>query len=202
MRSRRLIAWLLATCALAGTAEAQFPLRMAPYEPPPAPRDWARGGFVALALGYSTVNGQPATLIGPRAGWMINHRLALGGAGYAMVAEQTSLARGTADVPARTSFDYGGLWAEYLLAPRRLAHASFAVLLGGGSIANERDDVTERDAVLVLDPTVSLEVNALPFMRVMLSANYRVVTGVSLVGLSDRDMTAAGLALALSFGKF
>jgi hypothetical protein len=208
MTARAVLAVLLLGSMLghAPTAGGR-PLRFAPAEQPAPPPAWlSRGGYVGVALAYSTVSGEPATLVGARGAWMINHHFAVGGAGYGMLT-QTVPPAGPDAALHRRSFAYGGLWTEYIVAPRRRVHGSLGLLLGAGGVADHRyggeaGAGTESDPLLVLDPTLSLEINLADFMRLALSADYRFVRGVDLAALDDRRMTAAGVAILLKLGRF
>ena len=63
-------------------------------------------------------------------------------------------------------------------------------------------DDAENDAVFVLEPGVSVELNVIRFMRVALFANYRFVSGVDLTGLDNAAIAGFSAGTMLKFGVF
>jgi hypothetical protein len=167
------------------------------------------GGFGGPTLGYTSVNGDPALVMGGRGGWLINHRLVLGGGGVGVTNRLAVPAGSTpADADHQLTFGYGGFWAEYIVFPNQLVHGSVGMLVGGGGITYHRfrgqgpaaDD--ENDAVFVFEPGVSVELNVIRFMRVALFANYRIVSGVDLAGLDNAAISGFSAGTMLKFGVF
>lgn len=138
----------------------------------------AHGGFGGPVLSYTTLDGEPALLVGGRGGWLINHRLVIGGGGYGVTNRVAVPAGSTpSDADHQLTFGYGGLWTEYVVVPSRLVHGALGVLVGGGGLSYQRFRPKESqgtmvdDAVFVVEPTLSLELNVVSFMRVCLFAS-------------------------------
>ena len=168
----------------------------------------AHGGFGGPFVGFTRLNGESAALVGGRGGWLINHRLVIGGGGMG-VATQVAVPSGTTpnDADHQLTFGYGGFWTEYVVAPSRLVHGSLGIMVGGGGLALHRfrggtvEDL-QTDPVFVLDPTASVELNLASFVRLALFVNYRVVTDVDLPGLTSADVSGFGAGGMFKFGAF
>lgn len=182
-------------------------------------RNVEHGGYGGPALKLSKVVGDPALLVGVEGGWLINHALAVGLAGYGLATRH--------DVPFATrvdgersvlGFGYGGLRAAYSFAPYRLVHVGVGALLGaGGAVAVSRNAIetldrygdsqtkhhtAHADALFVLEPHAELELNVVRFMRIALSVSYRYVGAVDAPGMNSQKLSAPAGALTLKFGYF
>jgi hypothetical protein len=167
------------------------------------------GGYGAPMVSYTRFAGSDAVLVGGRGGWVINHRLVIGGGGYG-VANRVEPPAGATSYGAdhQINFGYGGVWLEYLIAPMEVVHGSIGTLIGGGGInyhryrgSGMRGD-SESDEVFVLDPAVGVEVNVTTFLRFAVQAGYRIVRGVTLVALDNSDASGFTAGAVLKFGKF
>jgi hypothetical protein len=137
-------------------------------------------------VGFTRLNGENSAVVGGRGGWLIDHRLVIGGGGMG-VATQVAVPAGTTptDADHQLTFGYGGFWTEYVVAPGRLIHGSLGFLVGGGGLAFHRFrggpmEDTRSDAVFVFDPTASVELNLASFVRLTMFVNYRMVTDVDM----------------------
>jgi hypothetical protein len=74
-----------------------------------------QGAFGGPSATFTRLRGEDALLVGARGGWLINHRLVLGGAGYGL-ANRVSVPKGTTpnDADYQLGFGYGGVWLEYV----------------------------------------------------------------------------------------
>lgn len=109
-------------------------------------------------------------LVGSRGGWIINHVVVLGGGGYGLVSsvtapQQAQPALGRYDL----SFGYGGVIIEGIILPMRAWHLS-----------------------VVWEPTLSLELNLVSFMRIDVGAGYRVGGGAPRAGQLRLDRPVRG----------
>lgn len=91
----------------------------------------AHGGFGAVVMGITEVNGETAIMGGVRAAWLIDHRVAIGVGGYGLAS------RHVGDVPAdsleqHVEMGYGGLEIGYILRPHAVVHGSALLLIGAG----------------------------------------------------------------------
>ncbi|HEY0705865.1 MAG TPA: hypothetical protein VGG33_03665 [Polyangia bacterium] len=166
------------------------------------------GGFGGPMVGYTRVNGEDAVAVGARGGWLINHRLVIGGGGWG-IANDLAVPKGAATDPRqqRLTFGYGGFWTEYIFTPMRLVHGSIGALIGGGGLTYQQDDTDDKagsasDAVFVVEPNVTVELNVIKAMRLALFTSYRIVRDVDLAGLDSGAVSGFSGGMMLKFGVF
>ena len=63
-------------------------------------------------------------------------------------------------------------------------------------------DDTKSDPVFVLDPVLAVEINVIRYMHVAVQAGYRLVSGVGLTGLRNRDVSGFTFGAIAKFGVF
>jgi len=170
------------------------------------------GGFGGPVLKYTGVNGQTAFMLGGRGGWILNHRLCLGGGGYGVFTEvdapeSTLPLEGPLDI----EFGYGGFEIEYIVHHNDLLHYSFYALLGGGASNFVRDEgaVTESnqqagetDFMLVFEPAVSGEMNVTQKFHLNAGLSYRLTAKGGQQGLKNGDYCGLTASLTFKFGNF
>ncbi len=192
---------LLLALALPGQAGAQETL---------LGEDFHSGGYGGPGVRIGTLNGDLAVQMGGQGGWVIGKTLVIGGAGYGVVTEHEFTFN---SVTYAMDFGYGGLLLEYLHKSDQVFHGYLALIIGGGG-PSLRDtsqpsgsDNVDDDAVLVLEPSLHLEINMTPSMRVGLGAGYRIVSGLKSSWETDYGLTSADLggpfaSLTFRFGKY
>lgn len=157
------------------------------------------GGFLGPIVKFSEINEQFATLVGGRAGLIVNRALAIGIEGYGTVN----------DIEVETprnrllDFGYGGLSLEYVNRSRKIVHLSMHALIGGGGLHYRPgfyDDWI--DAIFVFEPGADLMLNVTRRFRLGLGGSYRFVSGVDLDGLSNDDISGPSASLVFKFGRF
>jgi hypothetical protein len=173
----------------------------------------SNGGYGAFTIGYSQIDGKDALISGARAGYVIDHSLTIGLAGYGFVNEldYNHVSNGV-HINTGLAGGYGGIFIEPVIASRQPAHLSFPVLFGVGGIATVdnsdwRDDYhydfdSESDAYLVVEPAAELELNLTKFMRMAAYASYRVTSDIELNGISKNVLNGWNFGLTLKVGKF
>jgi hypothetical protein len=167
------------------------------------------GAFGGPSAAYTRLRGEDALLVGARGGWLINHRLVLGGAGYGLT-NRVSVPKGSTpnDADYQLGFGYGGVWLEYVFAPSRLVHASIGTMVGAGGLSyvrfrHEGERTADgSDAIFVLEPVAGAEINVTKFLRVGVFASYRAVSDVDLSGLATRDLRGFSGGTTFKFGLF
>jgi len=175
------------------------------------------GGFGGPVVKYTRVYGQGAIMFGARGGWVINHSLIIGGAIYGIVSEVNAP---TVVPPADTITPAGpmslqlscfGLESEYVFHPDTWIHYGVYGFIGGGSIryvrrlnpsGNRDTRVDDSDLALVFEPGANIEVNLNPWVRLMTGVSYRIVSGVSQIGLTNSDLRGFAVSLTLKLGNF
>jgi len=161
------------------------------------------GGYGAISVGYTQVNGLNALQMGAQAEWLVGHGFGLGIAGVGFTSDFTPV---NADYYA-LSGGYGGLIMEPIIFGWLPVHLAFPVLIGGGGMASysTNSDPWDYDNI---DPTfgeytvffvgevgVELEFNMVRFFRLSLFGNYRWTTNLEMkpmYGLEEVSPYAVG----------
>lgn len=184
----------------------------------------SHGGYGALSFGYTQLDKKEAMLAGIRGGWIIDHHVTIGLAGYGFVNDfdydeyhyyetsEENLAGG-----------YGGLLIEPTIAPYFPVHVTFPLLIGAGGIASYKDQCycddewdddgdhcyscwdqryEDADAFFIFEPGVELELNVVKFMRISIGGSYRWTSNVSLEGYDKDLLHGFSGKFSLKFGKF
>lgn len=165
------------------------------------------GGYGGPVVKFSQVNGKFGVLVGGHGGWIINHTLVIGGGGYGLTNDVEANALGPSNKK-YIDFGYGGFEVEWVMNSDKLVHFSVHTLIGGGSVAYQREDSTDRaedlDGFFVLEPGVTLDLNVTTWMRFSVGASYRYINGVdsNLKLSSNKDLSGLSAMVMLRFGKF
>jgi hypothetical protein len=146
------------------------------------------GGYGALSMQYSQINGRDAFVFGARGGILMGHMVSMGLAingffndkRYDPVSGYTQHLAG----------GYGGFFFEPIVFPKYPVHVSFPVLIGGGGIGlynNTGDNSWDghfsseaSDAFMVIEPGIEVEMNITRFFRFCVGAHYRYTTDVQI----------------------
>ncbi|UCB52819.1 MAG: hypothetical protein JSV10_01640 [Candidatus Zixiibacteriota bacterium] len=162
-------------------------------------------GFFAVVAKMGPVVGQTELMGGFRAGWIIDHTLAIGGGIYILT--EAPLAREIG--PGRREdldYRYMGLEVEYIHNSSKQTHLSFYTLVGGGDVKYEKHvfylDGSERDQFFITEPGMNVIFNVTKFFRIGIGGSYRFTGDVELRGLSNSDMDGFSANLTLKVGKF
>ncbi len=164
------------------------------------------GGFGGPEVKLGPMLGTTGVFVGGRGGWIINHTFVIGGGGYGLVNDVRVKDILIDGQPAYLNFGYGGMHLEVIGNSEKIVHYSVQILIGGGGI-EYRDSTNSwrdrnSDAVFVLEPAASVEINITNFFRFGLGASYRYVSGVNTPGLSNSDLSNATGTITLKFGTF
>jgi hypothetical protein len=165
----------------------------------------AYGGYAAPELKLTSIAQSPALLAGLEGGWVVSHRFVLSGAAYGLVSDVTSPNElQPLGQRAHLTFFYGGLRPAIVLAPRRVAHITVGVLVGGGAVGSETSSGLSHSSssFFVFEPDIALELNAARAVRVGLGVGYRLCTDSDLAGLHWGTLSSPTATLALRFGAF
>ncbi len=155
------------------------------------------GGFGGPVVKFSEVANEFAVFAGGRGGWIINHTLVIGAGGYGL-ANDISL-DGLPFTGRDVEFGYGGLEVEYISRSDALYHFTLYLLVGGGGLTT---NVTDGEAVFVLEPAANLELNVTTYFRLNVGASYRLVAGVDAPDIDAGDLSAPNGVLTFKFGAF
>lgn len=185
----------------------------APYDGPPVlfdRREPALGAYGAIGVAYTHLLHRDGVLTSLEAAVLIEHRVSLGLAGYAF----SRSPRGpTALDGTRRDFTtaYGGVSLRYAAFTAFPVYVSLGVLIGGG-VLNLREDVDwsrghhahfdESDGYFVVQPDLSLHVNATRWLRFSLTGGYRFASAVHRFGYDATAMSGALVGGNIAFGWF
>lgn len=209
--TRALAGATLAALAGATRAHAQHPVGAPPAagDQRLTPRALESGVYGGPEVRATRLAGQGAVLAGARGGWIINHHLLLGVAGYANAGRAVRAGRA---LPSGRAADlgvgYGGVDLGWVHRPSRPVHLTLGALVGAGAVgyrdpAAPVDGWTDTgDAFFVTEPSAALELNLAPRVRVALGGSYRLVRGARLATVRDRDLQGPAGTLMVKFGKF
>jgi len=160
----------------------------------PANEKIANGGYGAISLGWTQIDGKSTMLIGARAAWIANHHFALGFAGNGFF---NDFYNGDNSNPEDyfLAGGYGGILIEPIILPMSPVHVSFPIILGAGGVTaappgnwDEYDDngnyndnyYYDTDFYFVVQPGVEAEFNIVKFFRIAVGASYRFTDGINL----------------------
>ena len=167
--------------------------------------DHEHGGFGGPVVKITTFDFEPGIVVGGRGGWIIDHKLVIGGGGYGLT---KNLNKGEDDISdgSTLSFGYGGFELEYIFGSDKLVHGSIYTLIGGGSLSlmgDETDNHTiETNEYFVFEPDLNLELNVTKFFRIGLGVGYRFVAGDDFLDYDYLDLSGVTGTLTFKFGKF
>jgi len=172
--------------------------------------DVEHGGFGGPVIKFSQINNKNALLVGGRGGWIIDHRITIGGGGYGLITKVPTI---NSQVDGADSLSlgmgYGGFQLGYIHNSNRMIHFAFQTLIGGGGVSHMQWDnefdfnfEEEGDGFFILEPSVDVVLNVSTFFRICAGISYRYISGVDLDGLSDSDLSGTSAQLTLKFGSF
>ena len=177
--------------------------------------DYAIGGFGGIGVLYTRLAGKNAAQVCGEGAVIIDHALTLGGGGCGIVREIDAEQYGPAphDPNDRMHFGYGGAIVRYHFFSREMANVSVGGLIGAGGLEIgtwdgegtdwEADYSHKRsDAVFVFEPQVGGHANLTRWLRVGITAGYRLVSGVNTAGLSAGDLGGPTLGGTIQGGWF
>jgi len=165
------------------------------------------GGYGALGARYARVKGEDGAFVGGEGAFLIDHRLAIGLAGYGWSNEHRMPVNGYLG-DRYMHLGYGGLLIRYhVFIPQSPVSLSVATLIGGGAVGftTNRDDQMRRDNAdlfFVFEPQLGAHIYLTRWMRAGLDAGYRLVSGVGRFGFTESNFRGASLGGSIGFGWF
>ena len=179
------------------------------------------GGWGAPTAAYTRIMDQDAMLVGLRGGWIIDHRLTLGLAGYGLVTPVENSAYDAHLVesglmPRQESLfqtGYGGLLIEPIIAYRSPVHISLPLIIGAGGcgyqtftpLPQDFDPYTYHDdvqAFFVVEPGIDLELSLVKLVRLGVGASYRYTSDVSLPNTPTDALHGLNASISIKVGVF
>lgn len=171
-------------------------------------------GYGGVDVLYTRMFERDGAVIGLKGALLLDHRLALGLAGYGW----TNPVRGPNSDTGRSrryQTGYGGFTVHYSIYWDSPAYLTVGALMGGGGVSltswdGDRDDRDDRrdddesvtDTFVVFQPDVTLHLNITPWLRTGVMAGYRVTQGVGYLGFEEEDVNGLVLGATLQVGNF
>jgi hypothetical protein len=171
------------------------------------------GGYGAISLGYTSIAGRDAILMGGRGEWIIGHGFGLGIGGYGFLNDAVYDA--AQDLNFALAGGYGGLVMEPIILGWFPVHVALPVLIGAGGVAStsftadwsdpyEYWDGYLEDATgfFVAEAGVELEFNMVRFFRLALFGTYRYTTDIIMEATPEDALRGWNFGITLKFGSF
>ncbi len=165
------------------------------------------GGFGGPVVKISQVKDDFAVFVGGYGGWLINHKLLIGGGGYGLV-NDIEVKGFVSDWKTYLNLGYGGFMLEYFTSPQKLFHFSMQTLIGAGGISYRNHEGGQIDAdgnddsFFVIEPAVNIVLNVTHGFRIGLGASYRYINGIEMAEYKNSDLSGATVQASFMFGKF
>jgi hypothetical protein len=157
------------------------------------------------------MKGQGVVYVGAEGALLVDHRLAIGLAGYGLATRIEGPNDANGD-PQRLGFGYGGFVLRYSCVQRRPYYLTVGALVGAGGVAYhpdydnhnfDRDDDVHPDTLFVVEPSVGGHLNLTRWARLGVSVSYRMVTGVDrLTQIEEKDLSGFAYGGNLQLGWF
>lgn len=173
------------------------------------------GAYLAFHMMGTQIDKQDGLLVGGRLAWILNHRLAVGVAGYGLANSVNISSQEFNSSLYDFNMGYGGLLIEPIIGSGKPIHVSFPVLLGAGGASFQNNlrfydqdnqswtgKTTTDDSFFLIEPGAELELNVFRFFRLSTGVSYRYVTGFDLGDVKDEKLNGLSVGVALKFGIF
>lgn len=177
----------------------------------------SHGGYAAISVGYTQIDHQDAFTLGGRAAWVIDHHVAVGLAGTALV--NSVYVDGYWDNvnPGQGYYlvgGYGGFFFEPIIATNFPIHVAFPILIGGGGLAlndytwhdyqwdNNNYNPYDYDAYFIVEPGVEIELNVVKPVRMAFGVSYRFTSNLHMNYVPKDMMNGFNGTVTFKFGKF
>ncbi len=162
-------------------------------------RPFRISGFGGPFMTFSTLDGEFAHMMGGGGGVLLGDFFF---GGYGLGLTNNIPYAGTDD---EISFGHGGLWLGYNYMSKKLVHPSFHVQVGWGEIRQRErygGYTDDGDNIMVITPTLEVEMNITRYFRLGLGGTYRSVMFVDAEGYSEKDFSGPEVLLSFKFGWF
>lgn len=164
------------------------------------------GLYAAPVARFTQLDGKWGLMFGGRGGWLIDHTLGIGGAGYGLV--QNNIKSDVLDSTGNKAvygLGYGGLEMEYFIESDALMHASITTLLGAGNTGlyeKNSGKSIETSTFYFIEPGINFELNVTKNFRVDLAYSHRFVSGIDMVNLTNEKVNGPSISMFFKFGVF
>ena len=96
-----------------------------------------------------------------------------------------------------TNMDYNGFIAGYAPAAHKAFHPQFMLMVGGGNVTVSGETP---DKILVIQPSVGVEINVFRWFRIGLNGGYRIVNDTEFASITDSDLSTPYGEVKFKFG--
>jgi len=171
------------------------------------------GGYGAISLGYTEIDGRNGLMMGGRGAWIIGHGLGLGLGGYGFVNDP--LYNADDGLYYSLAGGYGGFIFEPIIMGRWPIHLSLPILIGAGGVAltSYGEDIftqldtydaylEEASVFFVAEPAIELEFNLVRFFRVALYGSYRYTTKLYMEETNPKALNGWSAGITFKIGSF
>ncbi|MBN2192933.1 MAG: hypothetical protein JW751_08955 [Polyangiaceae bacterium] len=171
----------------------------------------AFGGYAGVDLRYARIGGEDGLLVGGEAALLLDHRFAIGGAGYGLA----NLIRGPETEYGEhtyVGFGYGGVLLKSNFVWESPVYFSVGLLVGAGGLgfAVQTEDFEfepmeeggSATAFFVIEPSFGVYANLTRWLRLGVNASYRATRGIEVEGYRDGDFSGLSAGGQLAFGWF
>jgi hypothetical protein len=167
------------------------------------------GGYGGVGTAYTHMLNRRGALVSFEGALLLAHRLSLGltGFGFSRTPEGPLAADGT---QRNFGAGYGGFVARYAFLTQFPVYFSAGLMVGGGAVVLHRDDLDHDDdewdddaqgeGFFVAQPELSLHANLTRWMRLGVTAGYRVTSKVDRFALDASDLNGVVLGANIQFG--
>ncbi|MEE8575636.1 MAG: hypothetical protein V3T31_00130 [candidate division Zixibacteria bacterium] len=168
--------------------------------------DIDHGFYVSQSTKFTGIDGEFAPLLGGRAGWIIDHTFAVGGAGYSAL-DKIDTDFLVSERPVEILLAYGGLQLMYIGNSHQLVQYEVGTLVGFGGLnyrgSADDADLPNSDHIFVIEPEAVFSLNITDYLQVSSGLSYRWVSGIDYDEVvKDSELSGLATSLMLSFGKF
>ncbi len=172
------------------------------------------GGFGGLVVKCTEIRDEFGVLVGFRGGWIINHSLVIGGAGYGLASQNYDIdPTEIGGLPGRDyclELGYGGMELGFVHNSHKLVHVAVQTLIGAGGVcyveddwhSDSGDDCLDGDAFFIVEPGIDFLLNVARPFRIGIGASYRFVKDVDLPALENSDIAGFSMGITFKFGRF
>lgn len=150
-------------------------------------------------LTLTDFGGNTATLGSLSVGWMLNDKLSIGPTVTYALSDTVDDDIGDVE---RFDLWYAGVRVEYTCKAWELAHASAAVVVGGGNVDVSNYGTDENSGLMVVEPSVNVAVNAWDWVELGLGIGYRFTDDIEVGGYEGRDFQDWNLSVFARFTEF
>jgi hypothetical protein len=169
------------------------------------------GGYGALTVKTTRVNGETGVMMGAAGAWVIDHTVLVGFEGSGLVNRVEGNKLQASGEPYILRLNEGGIRIGYIHNSDDALHFTASTMIGAGSMTlSERFVWTDDDdfawdidqMYMIIEPEVAAELNITKWMRAQVGASYRIVTGADYEGMTSTDLSGPAGTVTLKFGVF